>query len=80
MALVVDEEDFDVAVTAVVFGVGGAVGEDVLVADGVVDLGEDVRECALEDGAEAHAAGHGGEGVELVLGLEVIHLADATTA
>ena len=38
VAFVVDEEDFDLAVGAVVFGVGGAVGEDVLVADGVVDL------------------------------------------
>ena len=75
VAFVVDEEDFDLAVGAVVFVVGGAVGEDVLVADGVVDLGEDVGERALEEGAEAEAAGHGGEGVQLVLGLEVVHVA-----
>ncbi len=77
MAFVVDQEDLDLAVAAVVFVVGGAVGEDVLVADGVVDLGEDVGERALEERAEAHAASHGGEGLELVLGLKVVHLADA---
>jgi hypothetical protein len=42
MAFVVDEKDLDLAIAAVVVGVGGTVGEDVLVADGVVDLGEDV--------------------------------------
>jgi hypothetical protein len=42
MAFVVDEQDFDLAIGAVIFGVGGAVGEDVLVADGVADGGEDV--------------------------------------
>ena len=65
------------AVAAVVFVVGGAIGEDVLVADGVIDLGEDVGECSLEHGAEAEASGHGGEGFELVLGLKIVHLADA---
>ena len=65
------------AVAAVVLVVGGAVGEDVLVADGVVDLAEDVGERALEHGVEARASGHGGEGLELVLGLEVVHFADA---
>ena len=77
VAFVVDEGDFDLTVGAVVAVVGGAVGEDVLVADGVVDGGEDVGEFALEEGAEAQAAGHGGEGLELVLGLEVVEVADA---
>ena len=63
VALVVDEEDLDVAVAAVIFVVRGAVGEDVLVADGVVDCGEDVGQCALEERTEAHAASHGGEGL-----------------
>lgn len=72
---VVDEEDLDLAIGAVALVVGGAVGEDVLVADGLVDLGEDVGELALEDGGEAEAAGHGGEGPHLVLGLEVVELA-----
>ena len=40
MALVIDQEDLDLAVGAVVLVVGGAIGEDVLVADGVVDLRE----------------------------------------
>src|SRR5205807_1925760 len=44
VAFVVDQKDLDLAVAAVVLVVGGAVGEDVLVADGVVDLGEDVGE------------------------------------
>ncbi len=76
VAFVVDELDFDAAVGAVVLGVGGAVGEDVLVADGLVDLAEDVGEFALEDGCEVEAAGHLGEGFELVLGLEVVEVAD----
>ena len=38
---------------------------------------EDVGEFALEDGGEAEAAGHRGEGFELVLGLEVVEVADA---
>ena len=63
VAFVVDQEDFDLAVGAVVLVVGGAIGEDVLVADGLVDLGEDVGELALEDGGEAEAAGHPGEGL-----------------
>ena len=42
VAFVVDQHDLDLAVGSVVVVVGGAVGEDVLVADGVVDLGEDV--------------------------------------
>ena len=57
--------------------VGGAVGEDVLVADGVVDRGEVSGSSPWKSGAEAHAAGHGGEGLELVLGLEVVDVADA---
>ena len=65
------------AVAAVVFVVGGPIGEDVLVADGVIDRGEDIGQGALEEGTEAHAAGHGGEGLELVLGLKIIHLANA---
>ena len=77
MTFVVDQEDLDLAVAAVVFVVGGAVGEDVLVADGVIDLAEDVGERALEEWAEAQASGHRGEGVELVLCLEIVHLADA---
>ena len=79
MAFVVDQQDLDVAVAAVVLVVGGAVGEDVLVADGVVDLGEDVGERALEHGGKVEASGHGGEGFELVLCLEVVHFADAGT-
>lgn len=63
VAFVVDQKNFDLAVGAVVLVVGGAVGEDVLVADGLVDLGEDVREFALEDGGEAEATGHPGEGL-----------------
>ena len=65
------------AVAAVVFVVGGAIGQNVLVADRVIDSGEDVGQGALEEGTEAHAAGHGGEGLELVLGLKIIHLAHA---
>ena len=80
MAFVVDEEDFDFAVAAVVVGVGGTVGENVLVADGFVDPVEDVGELALEDGAEAEAAGHGGEGLQLILGLEIVHIAHAAAA
>ena len=34
-----------------------------------------VGQLALEDGAEAEASGHGGEGVQLVLGLEVVQVA-----
>ncbi len=71
-------ETFYVAVGAVVAVVGGAVGEDVLVADGVVDLGEVVGELASKDGAEAEAASHGSEGFELVLGLEVVEVTDAS--
>ena len=58
VAFVVDQEDFDVAVAAVVFVVGGAVGEDVLVADGVVDMGEDLRERALEQGGKVETSSH----------------------
>jgi len=76
MAFVVDQEDLDLAVTAVVFGVGGAVGEDVFVADGVVDLAEDVGERALEERIEAHTTGQCGEGVHLVLRLKVVHIGD----
>ncbi len=75
VAFVVDQKNFDLAVGAVVLVVGGAVGEDVLVADGLVDLGEDVGELALEDGGEAEAAGHPGKGLHLVLGLEVVEFA-----
>ena len=63
MAFIVDQQDFDLAVGAIVFVVRWAIGEDVLVADGVVDLGEDVREFALKDWTEAHAARHGSEGL-----------------
>jgi hypothetical protein len=77
VAFVVDQEDLDLAVAAVVLVVGGTVGEDVLVADGVVDLGEDVGERALEHRVEAEAAGHCGEGVELILRLEVVEVAYA---
>lgn len=63
VAFVVDEEDLDLAVAAVVLVVGGAVGEDVLVADGLVDLAEDVGKLALEDGGEAEAAGHSRKGL-----------------
>jgi hypothetical protein len=76
VAFVVYEKDLDLAIATVVLVVGGAVGEDVLVADGVVDLGEDVGERALEHWVKAHAAGHCGEGVELILGLEVVHIGD----
>ena len=79
-AFTVDERYFDLAVAAVVAVVGGAVGEDVLVADGVINLREDVGQLALEDGAKAHAAGHGGEGLELVLGLEIVELAHGGAA
>jgi len=69
VSFVVDEEDFYFAIAPVVFRVGGTVGENVLIANGVVDRTEDVGEFALEDGSEAEAAGHQGEGVELVLSL-----------
>ncbi len=77
MAFVVDQKDFDLAVGAVVFGVGGTVGQDVLVADGVVDLAEDVGQRTLEERGEVKAACHVGEGLELILSLEVVHLANA---
>ena len=85
VALVVDEEDFDVAIAAVVLVIGGAVGEDVLVADGIVDCTEDLRQRTLEHWAKAHASGECREGLELILGLEVIEFTDsgphaATTA
>ena len=80
MAFVVDEEDFDFAIAAVVVWVGGTVGENVLVADGFVDPVEDVGELALEDGAEAEATSHGGEGLQLILGLEIVHIAHAAAA
>ncbi len=80
MAFVVDQKNFDLTIAAIVFGVGGAVGEDVLVADGVVDRAEDVGELALEDGSEAEATGHRGKGPELVLSLQVVELARATAA
>ena len=72
----VDEGDFDLAVGPVVAIVGGAVGDDVLVADGVVDLGEDVGEFSLKDWGEVHASSHLGEGFELVLSLEVVQTLD----
>ena len=80
MAFIVDELDFDATVAAVVGRVGGAVGDDVLVADGLVDLAEDVGEFALEDGGVVEAAGHLGEGFKLVLGLEVVEVADGAAA
>jgi hypothetical protein len=80
MAFVVDEQDFDLAIGAVIFGVGGAVGEDVLVADGVADGGEDVGERSLEHRVEAETTRHGGEGAHLVLSLEVVHAADGAHA
>jgi len=77
VAFVVDEGDLDAAIAAVIFVVGGAVGEDVLVADGVVDLVEDVGECTLKERVEVEAAGHLGEGAELVFGLEIVEALDA---
>ena len=74
MAFTIYQQDFDLAVGAVVFGIGGPISEDVLVANGVVDGGEDIRKFALKDGIETETSGHGGEGLELVLGLEIVHV------
>ena len=80
MAFVVDKQNFDLAIGAVVFGVGGTVGEDVFVADGVADGGEDVGERSLEHRVEAEPPGHGGEGAHLVFSLEVVHAANRAHA
>src|ERR1700722_3399793 len=80
LALVVYKQYLNVAVGAVVLVVGGLVGEDVLVADGVVDGGEDVGQLALEHGVEVEAAGHLGEGLELVLGLKRVDVAKAAAS
>jgi len=77
VTFIVDQKNLDLAIGSIVFVIGGAVGEDVLVTDGLVDLGEDVGEFALEDGSEAETAGHPGEGLHLVLSLEVVELARA---
>ena len=77
VAFVIDEEDFDLAVGAVVLVIGGTIGEDVLVADGVVDGGEDIGECALEERVEGKTAGHGRESFHLVFSLEVVEALDA---
>ncbi len=79
VAFVVDQEDFDLAVGSVVLVVGGAVGEDVLITDGVVDRAEDVGKFTLEDWGEAEAASHRRESPELVLGLQVVELARSAT-
>ncbi len=76
MTFVVDQDDFDLAIGAVVRRVGGAVSKQVLVADGVVDLGKVIGHFALEDGREAEASGHCCEGSELVLGLQVVEFAN----
>ena len=80
VTFVVDQDDFDLAIGAVVRRVGGAVGKQVLVADGVVDLGKVVGHLALEDGREAEASGHCCEGSELVLGLQVVEFANPATS
>ena len=80
VAFVIDQENLDFAIGAVVLVVGGAVSEDVLVADGLVDLRKDVGEFALEDGSEAETTGHPSEGLHLVLSLEVVELAWATAS
>jgi len=48
VAFVVDQEDLDLAIATIVLVVGGAIGEDVLVADGVVDICEDAWKIGLK--------------------------------
>jgi len=76
VAFVVDEHDLDLAIRAVILVVCGAIGEEVLISDGVVDLAEDVGKRSLEHWVEAEAASHGGEGAHLVFSLEVVHAGD----
>jgi len=76
VAFVVDQFDLDVAIGSVIFVVGRTIGKDVLVADRVVDLREDVGQSSLEHRVEAQSSGHPGEGLHLVVGLEIVHAGD----
>src|SRR5271169_2769852 len=73
VAFAVGEFDLDLAKAAVLFGVAGVIREDVLVADGMGDVGEHLGERGLEAGKVRLSAGQVGKGVHLVVGLQVSH-------
>src|SRR5450759_1211875 len=65
---------FQLAVGAVLFGVGGMVRDAVLVADVGPDLVEYLRQFALKTREVGAASGKAGEGPHLVIGLQVVHI------
>ncbi len=76
VALVVYELDLELAEGAVLLGVLRVIDDLVLGADGGIDGVEVVGHFADEAGCEEHAAGHAGKRLHLVVGLEVVHIAE----
>jgi len=76
MAFVVYKLDLDAAVGAVLLGVAGVVDDLVLAANGFIDDTEVVRGFGDEARLKAHAAGHVGKGAHLVVGLQIVHIAE----
>src|ERR1019366_323105 len=73
--LVVRSHQFylQLAIGAVLLGVGGLVGDGVLITDRLGHFPENVRQFTHQPRSIAAASGHPGEGVYLVLGLNVVH-------
>jgi len=80
VTFVVDQLDLDMAIGTIVLVVGGAIGQDILVANRIVDLTEDIRQGPLEHGVEAESPGHLCEGPHLVFGLQIVHAGDRSHA
>ena len=74
------EFDFQLAIRAVQFGVGGVVTDVVLVADVGRDVVEKLGQFALEAREVRASAGQVSEGVELIIGLQPIDLLDPSRA
>src|SRR5256885_1044303 len=54
------------------------VGNGVLIANGLCDVAEDLRELGLKSREVRHSTGHLGEGGHLVVGLKVVEPCDRT--
>src|SRR5271165_5940417 len=68
-----DQLHLQLAIAAVLLGVGGLIGDGVLVANRAANLTEDFRKLARKSGDVTLPARHLGEVMHLVIGLGVIH-------
>src|SRR5207253_8021065 len=71
-----DYLDLQFSISAIKLGVGRMVGNAVLVTNVASNVAENLGKFPLKPGLVKASAGHAREGIQLIVGLQIIHIAD----